>query len=218
MSHIWTGKKVSDREKAAKATAKVLAQRALRKVNKLEKSEEVLHKLATASITPGTTVSTSAVSAVGQGADVGQRSGNEIRLKYLKVRYHFSQSSALFTGDIGRILVVQDRENAGTVPEMKEVCRIAGVSYLPDPDICGPGKRFKILADRRLVVCHYGTTQVIGNINLKLDGVRCRYGTDASDSTAMRENGIYMMFVASENTEGSRSAFFYDYDLAYTDK
>ncbi len=150
------------------------------------------------------------LSAIPQGDDVSERSGDSILPKALDINYRVAMNSADFhTG--ARIIVFRDMENDGTAPVAGDVIAVASnINTFMNLD---NRKRFRILHNKLFSLningrlgfsrqLHFDFNKPLRNANTHRHVYHIRYdGTSASDADG--DNGqLYMLMLTSESVNG----------------
>lgn len=157
------------------------------------------------------------LSLISEGSTSHTREGLTINPKWLNIRGFNTFSAATgYTSFPVRLIIVQDKEQRGTVPVIGDV--------LNSPDIQSQYNhlsinRFKILVDQ--VFQNRSPTSDVSNyqsviINKKLSG-KIHYLTANANQAGQGKNNIYMYCLSNINTAGTPSYFTLTARLTYTD-
>lgn len=165
--------------------------------------------------TPGTTATFVCLNICSQGNDDINRTGDSVLAKSMEFNAYCLQSDANTAYDLTRVIVFYDRENRGAFPAATDLLTASSLTSLSNVN---NESRFVILSDRLLQTEHIGSgkkTNVITFSYVFPTGFHLRWSGNVGDITDIRQNGLFIMLLAKENTNktsfvGSARVSFYD--------
>lgn len=218
----WRDVTAGDAAKYA-VSAYEMAKSIIRYINVEEKQFAVDGTGSTTTIT--STPSVINLSNVAQGSNYPDRTGDSIKPLWLDFRFYATGNSAV-SGNMLRLLVVQDRENQGVDPALGDV--LAGLS---DPMLAPPHplykQRFKYLVDRNLsfnnpvglAASGTSTTFLAEKKDPEIYRIRLSghifYDATAGADASNLEGAIFLMAVSQDATNGP--GIRYSSQLTFTD-
>lgn len=180
-------------------SARFLAKKALRGIryikglvnSEMYKAEFSLNTVASTSTT------TQNLTAIAQGDNDGQRSGNSILLRYIYIRF-FLTVHASATNSFVRFLLVCDKQQQGdTTPQLADIIDTTTLDPIMGPLQKTEVGRFSILMDKVFVLDNISRPNVFKKIYMKCYK-HIRYnGTASSD---IQKNGIFLFIYCNEAT------------------
>ncbi len=171
----------------------VKAIKGVRYIKGLVNSELMVHNDAS-QILPSTTGVSIHLTDIAQGDANTTRHGNQIKLKYIKLRMTLLKHATPVATFIRCLIVVDKQQEADTTPAIGNVLTSLVIDSAYDPANIG---RFRILYDRVFTLVtgssDYKFTQKYIKLNMSV-----RYnGVATSD---IQKNGVYIMFLSDEAT------------------
>lgn len=159
-----------------------------------------LQTLSQLNLTPVPTVSASFLCPIVPGNDEDQRSGNQIRIQNIKIKYSFGDSLP----QIGRIVVAWDRQPNGSNPGTLDILAAADLNswYNSDFVVQAGGKRFDVIYDKRHVIM----PQVSGAAGYELGSMSWKgnkvviYGGGSGTVTDMVSNNLVVLGLGTGTT------------------
>ncbi len=190
-----------------------IAKKALSKVRKLEKKQEV--KFISMPLTTIAAVPIAgdvrSISSIAQGDLVSTRDGDKISPFFFSLRYHWSGTAAAVDGVYRTIIFVDKRQVVSTIPTVAAVLEQTS----PFSQYNGQNRgRFKILYDQVFT----GTNDVAlqqnftGVISRKMSGNMMYTGAAA---TSWTQNGLFMINIT--NLAANQPAFLFTFRLYFND-
>lgn len=200
------------RARRRKATALTVAKRALRLVR--VQRPEVLHFGTASSVlieTPATWVN---LTPIAQGDGPSDRTGNQILLKGITLRFTVDSAGAVATWQ--RIMIVRDRQQIGdTPPSDADLFENPGATQYLSPLAIATSGRFKVLFNKVFSLSNSSAETDTKYVSIYL---RCNSQVRFNGSTAtdIQRNGHYLVMMSSGTTT-SRPTLTYNYRVGYTD-
>nr|WRQ64689.1 structural protein [Riboviria sp.] len=155
------------------------------------------------------------VSAIAQGDDIGNRSGDMIRPVRLKIRVQFAQLAANFNSFSGRVIIFQDMTQGGAVATVGSVLDSAS-PLSAFTSVWRAENRFKILYDREESLVGQTPRALVNfHVSLPMKGVIRYIGTSAAIGSCGRGN-IFALFITNAAAAGANQ-YAWSYELEYTD-
>lgn len=194
--------------------------RSVRKVVQSVLDSRIEHKRITAVGVPANLATAGVVNTISmgiaQGDDIGNRAGDLIRPKKLKIRADFSANGAAAgLAFVGRIIVFQDLLCNGAVPAVTDILNSASHMSGWNP-VTRQERRFKVLYDRDVTPSSQSAKQIVYlSVDLDMKGT-IHYITNGSNAAAMGKNHIFALFISSAASAGN-IVYEWSYDFEYTD-
>lgn len=179
-----------------KMSANQKASLALKKVKKLEGDEELKNTDNAGNIPNQNNTETRVhITNISQGDTQNQRTGLKVTLKSLQFMFHSTCTFPTFL----RVLVVMDKMNTGTAPNLSDV--LQGVTVLtPKQIINQSGARYWVMYDKTISQDATGYNQAIYRKKYIKLNTQCHYtSTGASDE---REGNIWLFFLSAATASG----------------
>lgn len=143
------------------------------------------------------------VSNIGQGSNIGQRAGNRITLHSILMRVSVYPSTVNLGGNNLRMIVFQDRNNQGALPNLGDL--LIGTDYTVNPLNALNTMRFRIISDRLYTVI--ADECVNDKIYIKLEKNRrilnpIQYVSTTTAIGSAGSGAIFWLLVSSDAVNG----------------
>lgn len=206
------GTKYTPKKSKVIASAKTIALNALRKVNRINRDADkkyIDYELGTD--TPGTTATLQFITPLQQGNSDITRIGDTISPKSVCINGEvWAHAGVNF--DIMRVMLIQDRENRGALPSATDILAVGDTRSHRNLVY---SKRFKVLRDRHFTLDPSGMTVKSWKWYVPLFKAM-KYGSNNGDVTDARENSLFVLYVAKDNT-ANKSTISFKSRVIYTD-
>lgn len=97
----------------------------------------------------------------GLGSDIGDRIGRQILLRSVLVEGYIQSLPGSGVDQVGRVLIVYDRQSNGVLPAITDILAGAGVAAVTAPRNLSNRHRFKIMFDQRFALNASGESDAI---------------------------------------------------------
>lgn len=195
-----------------RSSAKSIAVRALKQVNKINRNaDKKFLDVEIGTDTPGTTASITYLSPCAQGNSDITRIGDTISPKAIEVNaYAFVHASAAY--DVCRAILFMDKENRGVIPSATELLMTAADVRAHRNTVYT--KRFRVLRDKKFTLDPSGNSSKFWKWYLPLTKP-IKYGSNNGDITDARENNLFVLLVGVQNT--NKTTFSMKSRIVFTD-
>lgn len=151
----------------------------------------------TFTVDPNTTGSILNLSAIAQGSDLAERTGNKVRAKMLQLSGSWAQHASA-TRTHGRMVIARDNNGSTTAPVFTDLfpSNTAFVGGVPKSNSPQQNSRFSILWDKYITLNDSNTLHQAFSYSLPLDHHIYFTGTGATDEG----KGHLWLFIASNET------------------
>lgn len=153
--------------------------------------------------------------AVAQGDDIGNRAGDLIRPRNLRIRAEFRNSQGVFSSFTARVIIFQDTMCNGSTPAVTDLLSTASPLSGWNPTT-KQASRFKVLYDRVVTpVAQTDKELVYVTADITMGGVIHYLGGTAAAGSQGR-GSLFALFIA-DTALANTYQFAWSYDFVYTD-
>lgn len=149
---------------------------------------------------------------IAQGDDDNQRNGNSIKLKRITIKGTIAHDNGTSVKPgVVKLWIIRDKQQqADTSPTYTEVFDENSIHPFLNPDNVG---RFQILASRTINLSDTSILKKTFSVSVPFKNLHVRYNGSATSD--IQRNGIYMLYISSNNSAGGSGPYFQGQSRVY---